>query len=425
MEFPTYALTQGPLPKSIYTYQLEDLTRKLMSNIDYNINDTSQGVCISFKDGSVYNFDKILKLANLSHLSFTSDDFNLYRNYHDKLSKRHSLLQKSNLPNLQRAYADLDESEMHAINIYTQDYYTDINALLRGQYQFNQKDKRSISDVIIHAVMCGSALSRIPDEKIETCYRGEVIYDKALHDKRINSSKTGQVTALSGFVSTSTNYDLASEFMKTLLKKKSDKGAFFEFSNLIGKNIHGLSIYKENEFLIPPTQIQITDFQQDGNNTYFKAQTVRDLALVQKESLLQRNTIDASQIVLNELEEYLLEQIKNTQEHKSYFFVKKRDEKLQQLQNCGFNLMILKSEVQRLSENPLNISSDEKLILVNKIDKLIQTTIKTCQVKTTLFHSKSQKNTGLCNQIKHSLMELKSIHKEDLNDKPSEFIKPK
>ena len=58
-----YLLTEGPLPKSIYTYQLEDITRQLLNDRDFVFTKENNEDVITI-DGNKYNWTEIIKYAN-------------------------------------------------------------------------------------------------------------------------------------------------------------------------------------------------------------------------------------------------------------------------------------------------------------------------------------------------------------------------
>ncbi|MDP3560093.1 MAG: hypothetical protein Q8R79_07095 [Legionellaceae bacterium] len=93
-------LTQGPLQKSLYTLQLEELTRKLLQTNQYQLVYLQNEQYILLQDGTRYNLSKILKYANFEHLNFTETDFNHYYRYHQSES-----IDKSNLFSWDCGYA--------------------------------------------------------------------------------------------------------------------------------------------------------------------------------------------------------------------------------------------------------------------------------------------------------------------------------
>ncbi|KTD50866.1 ADP-ribosyltransferase [Legionella quateirensis] len=260
-----YVLTQGPLMKSIQTKQLEELTHKLLTLTNFKMIHSDNSDVLRFDTGEEFNLTDIFKFADLSHLSLSASD---YAQYEQLINPGFISWGKK----LQSKFPDLTIAEMAAIHRYTGSGYIGMNSLLREKYPYSTASTSILRSVICHTVMCASGLSKTPDSNIPVCYRGEQLYDKEEHYKRIQAAAVHGVIQLSGFVSTSVQNS-----------KAFSCNVQFSITNLKGKYIAELSaVPHEKEFLILPTHVQIGEYKYTDGYHSFKGALVRDLALIDR-----------------------------------------------------------------------------------------------------------------------------------------------
>jgi hypothetical protein len=303
-----YLLTQGPFPKSTYTYQLEAVVRKLLRGVDFDMTYEASGVCFKFKGEEVaYNMSDITHYANFQHLNFTSDNSVAYEKY----LKSHAILQSKLkiTPEIEKKYEALSKGEMHAVNIYTGDGYKQLNQFMRGGIH-GLGSKKETKDTILHAVFCASALTKVPTTTIKQAYRSEQSHTPFIRRQRKKAAENKGVIKLSGFVSAS--------------KEDADgvRDTKFEFKNLIGLDVEDLSQHKEErEFLIPPTMIQITNYYEDERGRdCFCAEPVRDVSKLNQEEVRMPTVEERDSqliVIFDAMEEYLDKTIQRIQSSKA------------------------------------------------------------------------------------------------------------
>ncbi len=282
----------GPLPKSFSTYQLEELFRRLISNERFHV---EKPMALVFgKDGAIYLMNELLSNANLEHLIFHPLDFERYNQY--AADNTHPLFQSTLTEEQERhcrdIFPDLSLAEMRSINIYTGGAYNDMNIFLRRKPEFFHQPLDVMKAIMIHSIMCCSALTKTPDRSIQETFRVEKIptdNTRTLYlQKRINAAKEQTIIYLEGFVSTSVGAPTQSGDIVYL------------FKNLKGKYIKPLSqCPAENEYLIPPTQIRVERY--DGDRTNVKLRRFKHSFEVSTTSVLGHRPIKSLiQPTLNE-----------------------------------------------------------------------------------------------------------------------------
>ncbi len=252
--------------KSPQTRQLEELNHKLLTCANFEIIHTDASDILKFDNGDTFNLTDIFKFANMEHLSLDISDYSLYEQQFVNSDYNHWGQQ------VQSKFPDLSIAEMTAIRRYTGYHYSQMNQILRGLYPYNRVDASTLRADLCNTIMCASGLAKTPDRDIPVCYRGEKLYNKREHYKRIQAAAEHGVVQLSGFVSTSVKQS-----------EVFDYSVQFAITNLRGKYIAGLSMYpSEQEFLILPTQIQIQNYEYNSRYHKFKGALVQDLALTQQ-----------------------------------------------------------------------------------------------------------------------------------------------
>ncbi|RUR14535.1 hypothetical protein [Legionella septentrionalis] len=290
-----YLPEMGPLPKSKYTYEYEELTRRLIAGEKFNYKQDANHHILEFRNKR-YDLTEIVAHANLDHLTFNQFDLNRYETYcrndsqvkpenEDEEFPEDAYFKQQDKNNI---FKDTSYAEKLALNIYTTDYYEKMNPFLRGYYDFSTKTNAEIRDVIVHSALCGFALGKAPNVEIDGAFRYEGIYSQDVLANRIKISEEGGAEVLRGFIST------AEEPAHTF----KDQVAI-TYTDLKGKYVAPLSRYpEEREFLIPPTQMTYEGHVKKDGVHYFHAKPVIDIALVDEKtkSLASKNDINTAKI---------------------------------------------------------------------------------------------------------------------------------
>lgn len=394
-----YQPTAGPLPKSIYTYQLHILIRKLMKNDDFDLNKINNQYIIIFKDNSEFNLN-IMQYANMEHLTLGPSDFQLYNSYYEKSKGMKAKLNDADIKKLQKIYTDLSPAEMKAINIYTSEFYRPMNALIKGNFknfdEYFSKDKkqlgkRYIKDIIIQSAMCGNGLSKIPDKKIKKTYRAEKIFNEDMHQERIKLASEKKVIAFNNFVSSSIDKKSVEKFAEIAERDRNEAHQVrFEFTNLKGKYIAPLSVHKkEQEFLIPPTQVQLSGYKEENGVSVFQGSLVTDLANLNDEvlnidsvkikSLKEQLNIDLINSIKDNVNDFLNKNITKLQNRLSKNSWLNNNEKITKKINNFYNSLEQLKEI-----DPKDIKS---------IQNIIKNIEETTKLKTSIIGKNKSNNT--------------------------------
>ena len=149
------------------------------------------------------------------------------------------------------------EDQAKAINTYTGSMYRDINGLLRGSKQFGDPEyEQKVQDVVDKAA---EGLRSLPDYKGET-YRGT-----ALNDDIVAKMKVGGTYSDKGFLSTSSNPNIADNFSSSNSAGKTQ--VLFTIQGKHGTDISSASKFgNEKEILFnPSSKFKITSMEEkDG-----------------------------------------------------------------------------------------------------------------------------------------------------------------
>lgn len=162
---------------------------------------------------------------------------------------------------------------MQAINIYTGIFFDEMNGLMRDEkhkFNYREEDKKTTRSALIQSVVCASGLRKIPSTNINISYRAASLGSENENLKRIEASAQNKTIKLSGFVSTSISKEEAEGFY--------NKPVFFTFHNLRGAYIEPISQNpEEKEFLIPPTKVQLINYEYKNDIHYFEGNIVQEL----------------------------------------------------------------------------------------------------------------------------------------------------
>ena len=287
-----YKVTYGPLNKSPETTQLEELYRKFIKEELFDIRTIAGDDYFIFSDGTKFNWTKIRANAELQHIELAQPDFDAYKAYN--LSSNHYQEAKSSLDEdredtyrtklytdpvsgkpLYRPDPPISFEEMQAINIYTGGFYTAMNGLMRDErhrFDYRTANHDYIRAALIHSVMAASGLSKVPMTNIQTGYRG-TDYDDAAQQQRIATVAKQGIIKIDGFISTSIERDAA--FIH--------KPVIYTVTQLRGAYIAPISkIKNEKEYLIPQTQIQLTNYAFKDGKHLFDGHLVSELGTDKK-----------------------------------------------------------------------------------------------------------------------------------------------
>lgn len=322
----------GPHPKSIYTRQLEKIAKDLLLDKHFDYFESQDNVYIIIDDLEIYNLSEIIKNTNFEHIELDSDCFDLYQQYllRDttvyEYSTAFSVVPVLKNYYLDKLYANYDKKhkdrpenclsfeEITALSSYTQGVYASVNGLMRGtlkaQSSYNKHSKYDLKSSIIHCVLCASGLRKMPVVDIEEVYRGEKS-PRPIDEltQFIKLASQGGVTSLEGFLSSSIQ-----------------EGACYWggplnyiFTNLKGVYIRPISEHpQEQEFLIPPTQIQFTDHMYFlGIGHFFSATLIDDLASLPEKKLATKLGESEHSALLRIAATYLLSQWDTLKPHKT------------------------------------------------------------------------------------------------------------
>lgn len=274
-------LEVGPLPKNIYTMQLESLVRGLLNNNIYEIiqNSKSNHVRI-IMGGQVYDLAEIFQNANLSHLNFSDEEKSQYAqglfeqagmlhfspcDPSDPTNSYTTITTETDMVQLDNQFLindptlnEIHQAERLALNVYTTGFYGPANKLLRsGQVDLPQNGSEYdyIWELVCHSAMAVSGLNGRKTAIPISTFRGEQDLPQSVVDARIKAANRKHATRECGFVSTSK--DAPSDQFTGFTDRSKTTDIAIVFKDLAGRDVQGLSAYPhEREFLLPPIQIQ-------------------------------------------------------------------------------------------------------------------------------------------------------------------------
>lgn len=348
----TFDVESGPSIKyHAITRELESLFRYML---DYEVKKTPKvktvttgdpleyHVSVTLEDGTLkeYNLSELLKYADLDKIVLTSEDMKKYVKFLNMPLKED---RKPRLPvtrkvrdengeirdveavefptpedfaNNQKKHNDktldsLSYAEKLAINIYTTEYYSTMNGLLRGRVDPNI----DAQEALIHCILCASGLDKVPnvpieqtDQSTEGTIRVGAVFDtqelKSMAEM-VDQSPGSAVTVERGFISTSSggwgekvpkpgevrilfteapSYEPNLESAPNFIPEK-DKPKKIH-SGLMGKQIAALSRHpNEKELLIKSPKILWKKHKEIDGVHYFHAVPVRTPTLSANEKL--------------------------------------------------------------------------------------------------------------------------------------------
>ncbi len=303
-----YVLTEGPLPKSIYTVQLEKIAVQLLQSSDnVAVRKINGDYFIFFQNTQeIYNISEIMRYANFQHLQIEDDAvylkytesfgiisditearFNEIKNDLEKeiQNSAKDSVDQARDKQIQSAYAKLHLAEAQAINYYTtgiktrREGYVLINNLLRNA---SDQTEDEIKAAIVHAVILGSGLRKLGVLQHETT-PGKRVAERYFKNYGVSfeeSATSKNVRQLSGFISATSNVaDQIPAMKKFSYAQTADSR--MDFISTIGFPIALLSENpEEKEILMPPGQVQVVEHLSkniSSTRALFAVRAVSDL----------------------------------------------------------------------------------------------------------------------------------------------------
>ncbi len=381
---PDFIPEEGPLLKSFYTIQLENIFRKVLTHYPLTLLEMKDGVWI-FIDGISCNLSDMIKFANLDHIELNQNDFIKYHGYGWNAN---SLLHKDAYED-ELNDRDLSQEEMHALNIYTQGsdksgnpQYKQINELLRGALfptiaysSANNYEKFRVP--FVHAIMCASALhkthrSNLSRDKVSR----HLFLSQDTLEKWQQSIDLNEPIVMNGLVSTTAGGKIDIGKLEKISGNYGTTHVLLVLTNIRGYCIDSHSHSKsENEVLLLPVQVLLESSSQKDGALCFKGHVVADLRKIHAESQCMTHP-------------YLLQAIKSTPKTSDFINLSRNRLQFMAIQELTQALQAIPSHVKRLdlSENLfLDRTPEEQEAILNAIPDTVSELIleKQCVLKNT------------------------------------------
>lgn len=268
-------MEQGPKRKNLATLQFEYIAKCLLNKKEYECtfkpNATNDGALLFIRNKSTneiteYDMKTIMTLANMQQVNFDNAQYNQYANFVDNESENKPTLGKvivetSHFNKIKKEPDGSEKPELHAgqkaaINIYTTDYYKQMNALLRNTHHpdldpSNPEFNQNMKEVVLHVAMASAGLNGISDTYIPTSFRYDQSLPPDLLQKQIdsaNSIETPLILDSPAFTSTAGEAPAAQFAFGSKVQSV--------YCGLTGKDVRLFSRYpEEREFIINPSQM--------------------------------------------------------------------------------------------------------------------------------------------------------------------------
>lgn len=253
----------GPLNKSIFTQELELLTKCLLHvpnkvTFDYKQEGGKKQLYAHVGEKIDLNLSTLLEKTDWTHLNLSESDSQAYieRSYGEDVAGR-SDQEKSTIG----VFEDLTSAEKMTLVDYTGSGYSAVNAFMHARgvnYSY-----QTPADTLLKTVFISSGLNKIiPDTStgLENSYRGEHSTNVNQIQERVASVRQeDSYIETPAYMSTSISESVAKGFMSSM---GTDK-VFIKFEGLYGKSIDAISACQgEKEYLLPPIKIQWTDHHE-------------------------------------------------------------------------------------------------------------------------------------------------------------------
>lgn len=265
----------APVSKNKYTRQFEVIVSTLLTNKSNIVFTENNGKYFINVSGKKFDLDEILGNMQRAQINLSPEQLNQYVNYVDTEATTKSAFQggKISCKELKKKATKLQylhEGELAGLNIYTQDYYKDMNGLLRGQHPYkgsNPNFQENMRQVILHSAAALSGISKGQNHKLPLTFR----YDgntlpKDILDERI---KCAQSKGIELEVYEDTAF-VSSAFEKPVEHFKGPTRTVFY--GMQGLDIGEISYYPtEREFLIAPGKVKYLHHREENGKHYFLA----------------------------------------------------------------------------------------------------------------------------------------------------------
>ncbi len=266
-----FNLAFGPLNKSLFTQELELVTKCILHNPDavklkIKENDNNKADILATFGNIELNLSSLFKKANFNHIQFDKTDSEKYLNH---FSQNVYYYQE---PYYNSEHYNLTKAEVHAIQGYTGAEYYSINNLLYGNaFAFSYYDQPILKTVVLETMMLASGLNKVP----RACsldmpsYRGEKTPYHEIQERIDIIDNGGGIIPTKAFNSTSLDPDVARAFSVS---------SIVEFDGAYGKNIMDFSSFPgEQELLLSPSQIYWESYEVVDGTYVFHAKVVEPL----------------------------------------------------------------------------------------------------------------------------------------------------
>ncbi len=270
--------------KTEETQLLEQLIKSLLDDFDSVKFIQMNQRYLAIANGKIYQFSSLLERVNFNQIELTDSELETYHQLLDsgRLFQTPYIYSLGRRPT-EQDFKELDPenlcdalslAEKEAINIYTSNFYSAMNSLMRGHidqaidhYQIplmltaSAKVNHCIKETLLHIAVTVSGLNKLPDyhpplgpdgEPQKYLYRAEnSLPEEILKKRKWAVLKGGGVTTEMGFISSAFEKPVPGFF-----SEHSQAGVMIK--NLKGKKITPLSQFGngEREILLPPTQLQ-------------------------------------------------------------------------------------------------------------------------------------------------------------------------
>lgn len=277
-------LVQGPQVRSAETEQVETLIKDFLKGKPLDIKQKGNNFFVVI-NGEERPFVELLSKVNFNHMSFSKEEiqaFVAHLQSSEYVGGRPHIEDEKSFNSTKGPCGQLSHGEKLAINIYTTQYCSVINRVLRGDIEgivrleagATKPAEKVLRDALLNAAMAVAALNKLPDydppkaDGKQFLFRAENKYipKEVLQDRIDKVNGGGKVGIECGFISTSAEKPSQKYF-------NDNTGSCLLLYNCKGKYIKALSAYPdENEVLLPPTQLQWryhTEEDVEGRKIHF------------------------------------------------------------------------------------------------------------------------------------------------------------
>lgn len=311
-------IVYGPLNKEPETQAMEDIIKVMLANKDnvtferkgnkievtyrklITITDESGKEVKKIQKNVIADFNRVLKFANWNHIHYDNKQYEEYLQFLESLPvaegpssptsplpgmwknkseivktksahKKYALMERDIDENDEKhLYSHLSRAEKMALNIYTNNNYTEINKLLRGTT--NDMDVDSIHKVLLHSAMSVSALTKRNDNPMDIQHLLRRINVEAFQFLKAATDE-GKIQTQTAFASTALEKSPANTFSE--LGSKGDLGMVISGQSPGLPLIAISAMPKELEYLLSPsTQLHFLGKVQEDDTYLASAEVI-------------------------------------------------------------------------------------------------------------------------------------------------------